>query len=116
MCSSDLNFFSVKLPIELEKNAILLYETLGVHDIAWEYKDVLKVIEYLYTKSVVILGGDVLLKKIDGYKFTGDNWSEDSGDLEKSYQLTMQFINDYYRKRGDSYIYSLVCKREIHLF
>lgn len=103
-------YFPIELPSELKENAILLYETLGVHDIAWECKDVLQVIEYLYSNSVVILGGDVILKKLEGYEFVGDNWHEDSGSVLKSYQLSKQFIKEYFRKRGDSYVYTLICK------
>lgn len=98
--TNSWEFFPVKLPNELKNKAILLYDSLGVHDIAWEYENVLQVIEYLRSKSIYMLGVDVLLKKLDGYKFTGDNWSIDNFEIDKGYDSSLKFITDFLKKTG----------------
>lgn len=107
--NSSWEFFPIQLPEKLKGNAILLYESLGVHDIAWHSELIFEVIDFLCSSSIMILGGDILVKKGDVYNFTGDSWSEDGFDVERGCNAARKFIEEYITKYGNNFIFTLVC-------
>lgn len=108
--NNSWEFFPIQLPEKLKRNAILLYESMGVHDIAWDSESIFEVIDFLYISSIMILGGDVLAKKNNDYDFNGDSWSEDGFDVERGYTAAKKFIEEYIDKFGTDFIFTLVCK------
>lgn len=108
--TNSWEFFPIQLPERLKDKAILLYESLGVHDIAWGYESIFEVIDFLHSNSIMILGGDVLVTKNDGYDFIGDNWSVDGFDIEKGCNTAKVFIKEYIAMHGNNLIFTLVCR------
>jgi hypothetical protein len=108
--TNSWEFFPMQLPERLKGNAILLYESMGVHDIAWDSESIFEVMDFLYTSSTMILGGDVLAKRNNDYDFNGDNWSEDGFDVERGYIAARKFVEDYVAKFGKDFIFTLVCR------
>jgi hypothetical protein len=108
--NNSWDFFPIQLPERLKNEAILLYESNGVHDIAWNDESIFEVIEFLKANSIMILGGDVLDKKNNHYDFIGDNWSVDGYNVEKGYTTAKAFIMKYISIHGNRFIFTLICK------
>ncbi len=103
------------LPEELYRKAINL-EDIGIHEVAWRYKEILKVIEVLVQNKYVILGGDVYSYKNNTLNCTYDNWyldkTQDRSLIENSSAKATEYIKEYVNKNGENdYVYSLVIDR-----
>lgn len=99
------------LPREMLTNGISL-NSIGIDETAWKFKQAIEVIEYLYNKGYLILGGDVYV--FDGFsiKPTYDNWyhnkTESDNDLELGRKKAIEYITKHQVNYGDNYIYSIV--------
>ena len=100
--------FDVIISEELKNKAVKHF----TEEYEWKYKDVLEVIEVLKQNSYCILGGDILNSKLE---YTYDNWYFKEYDnmsyaqsvLESANQ-TIDYIDRYYKRNGNSYYYILV--------
>ncbi len=94
---------------DLSIKAIPLNE-LGIFEYAWEYNDLLSVLELLRKDKITLLGGDVY--RLSGKKIfiTYDSWyysSKDKSNYEDSYNKALEFINIFEAKK-EKYIYSII--------
>lgn len=87
---------------------------LGINNSAWNYHDVISVIDYLAEHGYIILGGDVYLIKGDTIESTYDSWyinktSLSHTDLVRIAQgKSVDYINNYHIRNADQYLYSLI--------
>jgi len=90
----------MKIPEELQGKEINLKE-IGINSIAWKKMDALLLLDYMEKESIVILGGDVLVKKDGIYQHTYDNWhyEKDNTMISDSIMNTRDYISTY--KEGD---------------
>lgn len=99
------------LPQEILSVGISL-EPLGISEIAWKCEDALVVINYITSKGYPILGGDVYSFNSDSIELTYDSWflnKADSNDfIIESKNKAIEYINDYSKNNGISYIYSII--------
>jgi hypothetical protein len=64
------------IPETIKTKAISL-QNIGVNDIAWFRSDALKLLKIFEDSSIAVVGGDVLKKDNDNYKYNYDNWDSD---------------------------------------
>lgn len=94
-------------------------QQLGINNVAWNYHDVLNVIEYLVEHGYVILGGDVYNINGDILESTYDSWHTDDASLDNQNLIavaqarTIEYINNYHLRNGDQYLYSLVFEKQL---
>lgn len=93
------------IPQELIEKSIDLTDILGVFELAWTYTDVMTVLKYLEENGILVLGGDVLDKKMS---YTYDNWCYQDKNYIESIEYAKNYINNYYIKNGNEYYYVLV--------
>ena len=104
-----VNFFSQKLL----DSGFFLREPIGVYEIAWKYSDVIKVLVLTKEKKMVILGGDLYGINNNEITTTYDSWYFSGNDFVKSFEKAKDYIDNYHKKNGDNFIYSLVIKDNI---
>jgi hypothetical protein len=101
---------------KLLKNAIDL-QSIGIHELAWKYDYIIKVIKTINAHGIIILGGDVyrindINKRISS---TGDSWyfekklTDDS--VAESETKAIDYISNYYNRNGECFCYSVVCEK-----
>lgn len=102
----------LSIPLELEEKSIVLH----TNEKAWRYDDALQLIEYAYSNSILVLGGDVLTT---GREYTYDNWYYEfvkghslSEHTKKSCDLARAYIDAYCGRNGWDYLFVLVLSRE----
>jgi len=85
---------------------------LGIKPLGWKYEQALKVLIYLNSQNCIILGGDVYrISDVDGdISVTYDNWYYEGDDVDKSLEVAQNYINNYHKRNGESYCYSIVYK------
>ena len=98
---------------ELLDSGFALREPIGVYEIAWKYSDVIKVLVLAKEKKMVILGGDVYGINNNEITTTYDSWYFSGNDFVKSFEKAKDYIDNYHKKNGDNFIYSLVIKDKI---
>lgn len=96
------------IPSNLINKGINIKELVGGDTLAWNYEDIMKIIDILGENEVTILGGDVLNQEIS---YTGDNWGYDHLDSKESIEKTKSYIEDYHHRLGNDYYYVLVFKK-----
>lgn len=103
------------LPEEFINNAYSL-KHLGINEYAWDRNYILKVINYLWEKKTIILGGDVYTLSDGVLKAAYANWyfNVDLVDtmehnVNHSVETAIKYINNYSDKYN-SY-YSLIIRR-----
>ena len=99
----------MKIPEELIGKEIDL-KGIGINNIAWLKNDALLLLDYFEKESILVLGGDVLVKENEIYKHTYDNWyyEKENGKLSDSIINTRVYIKNY--KEGD-FAFVLVTKQ-----
>lgn len=102
------------IPEALKPKGISL-QNIGVSDIAWLRSDALELLKAFENSSVAVLGGDVLKKEKDKYKYNYDNWSSDIRPGEdwqafagRSRKETQAYIEDYRDSGNGDFIYCLI--------
>ena len=103
----DLDFINI-LPQELLDRGIFLRDKIGVYEIGWKFDDVIKVLDIIKEKEMVVLGGDVYELNGDEIIITYDSWSFSGSNFIKSFEKASKYINNYYKNNGGNFIYSLV--------
>jgi len=76
--------------------------------LAGNFDDVIKILDIIKEKEMVVLGGDVY--GLNGYQviITYDSWSFSGSNFIKSFEKASKYINNYYKNNGGNFIYSLV--------
>jgi hypothetical protein len=84
---------------------------------AWEYPNVLEVVDWLSFQGIAVLGGDVLRQESGALRFTGDNWYVSvAPELTPLAFVTMankrakEYIASYQRASDHKYLFSLTCE------
>ena len=103
----DLDFINI-LPQSLLSRGIFLRDKIGVYEISWKFDDVIKVLDIIKEKEMVVLGGDVY--GLNGYEviIIYDSWSFSGRNFITSFKKASKYINNYYKSNGGNFIYSLV--------
>ena len=108
----------IQFPSSMIDSSISLRE-LGIKELAWKWKDIKQVIDFLVEKKYAILGGDVYLLNNDQKIQTYDSWYIDRETgiswldyVKKGKNVTVDYINQYYVSNGDSYCYSIICAKQ----
>lgn len=89
-------------------------EQLGINNVAWNYHDIMQVIDYLAQHDYIILGGDVYLMNVDKIESTYDSWYINKTSLSHTDFVriaqgkSVDYINNYHVRNGNQYLYSLV--------
>lgn len=85
---------------------------ISEYEEAWRIEDSFEVIKYLTKQNKIILGGDILGKKL---QYIYDNWyyepSESNNrtkNIIDSYNIACQYIQDYIKKNGTDYYVIIV--------
>jgi len=108
----------MKIPSEisptLQSKAIELSH-LHVTEVAWSRKDVIEIIRQLKGSKVGILGGDVLRKSGDNFKYEYSNWHVDRKSnetteayAERSLEETESYVRNFPDPDNGSVAYVLV--------
>lgn len=99
---------------------------LRIEAYVWKYEDVKKVINFLIDEQYIILGGDVYTKVAGNLTLTYDNWYLKDPDprplhehikadkervLEMSREQSLSYVENYWKRNGDNYYYSVVFDR-----
>ncbi len=104
---TDLDFINI-LPQELLNREIFLRDKIGVYEIGWKFDDVIKVLDIIKEKEMMVLGGDVYELNGGEIIITYDSWSFSGSNFIKSFEKASEYINNYYKNNGDNFIYTLV--------
>lgn len=92
----------------------ILLSPLGINEIAFNYSSIMEVIDWCIKNKNIILGGDVYYC-VDGYiSLTSDSWYYEpvltNSDVLESAKKARDYIENFYKKNGYDYLYSLVLK------
>lgn len=100
---------------ELLINSGKSLEHLGILEIAWNWKNAIRVVEFLCMQKYVILGGDVYEFKDDNLHTTYDSWyinkdrkQNEQEFIEETKKKSISYINQYYKQKGENFYYSIV--------
>ena len=99
----------MEIPTELKGKDINLTH-LGVNEVAWQRSDAIQLLDSFMSKSVFVLGGDVLSNQNDNYKHNYDNWyfEKEHGDEKESILKAKEYISNY--PEGD-YVFVIVTEK-----
>lgn len=92
-------------------------DNLHINNVAWTYKDILDIVEYLAEHDYVILGGDVYRFNGKSLESTYDSWYiQDTDFADKNAVLiakkkSAEFITMYHNRNGSEFAYSLVLEK-----
>ena len=103
----DLDFINI-LPQALLNRGIFLRERIGVYEVGWEFDDIVKVLDIIKEKEMMVLGGDVYELNGGEIIITYDSWSFSGSNFIKSFEKASKYINNYYKNNGDNFIYTIV--------
>lgn len=103
----DLDFINI-LPKTLLNRGIFLRDKIGVYEIGLKFDDVIKVLDVIKEKEMIVLGGDVYELNGDEIIITCDSWSFSGSTFIKSFEKASKYINNYYKNNGDDFIYTLI--------
>ena len=104
------------IPSNLMEKAVSLKD-IGIDQVAWKQQDAISVVEILAENRVLILGGDVYSYVEGRVKLTSDrdNWYmtitvnvQDGTLLQKSKDISIEYIKSYALQNGENYCYSIV--------
>lgn len=115
-CSSQRS-----VPDELAVRAHDL-SVLGINELAWEWPDVLEVLDFCLANSLTVLGGDVypINEGSAGYSPDGwsTSWAHDEGStslhekwcsyVRKSVQKSKDYIAPYRERNGFAFCFTVV--------
>ena len=85
---------------------------LGVASYAYTYQDMLAYIDWIESKKLVILGGDVYSRQGDMFDITYDSWyyspkNKDNDSLE-SISVAKDYISKYIDINGGNFYFTIV--------
>lgn len=103
----DLDFMNI-LPQELLNRGIFLRDKIVVYEIGWKFDDVIKALDIIKEKEMMVLGGDVYELNGGEIIITYDSWSFSGSNFIKSFEKANKYINNYYKNNGDNFIYTTV--------
>ncbi len=98
----------------LTKNFKIQPLELSNFETAWKIKDIPIVLQYCFSKKIVVLGGDILnFNKQYNYDNWYYNFEEKLGiaeNSENSYNKAIRYINEYIKKNGEAFYVIIVTK------
>lgn len=110
-----INNLELFLPREFINKAISLKD-FGINEYAWDYDFVMKIIDYLCDRKIVILGGDIYSLSNGVLKSAYANWyfnfdirNTIEHNVNRSKETAIKYINNYNNKLNN--YYSLVAKK-----
>ncbi len=106
------DWLKILLPKFLMNKTVSLSE-IGGSELAFTYDDIVKVIQIVSDKELIILGGDVLRRKNVTLMCKYDNWyyqelKYNKDSINKSKKMAEAFINSYVGKNGREYLFVIV--------
>ncbi|MBC2012520.1 hypothetical protein HCB13_06505 [Listeria marthii] len=115
MNSNHLGGIQKIIPKSTWSKRIDLEDGLGVNEVAWHYSDVVQVINILTRNGYIILGGDVYQLLNNSIEVTYDNWyinaEENAEGIRLSEEKAKGYIESYFERFGENFIYSIVYKK-----
>ena len=112
------NNYKVNLPVDFPVilfNSGKSLEQLGISEMAWNWENAIKVIEFLCAFNYVILGGDVYRAVDDKFEVTYDSWYVNKNVkqsrerfIEETKNRAISYIKQYYERNGENFYYSIV--------
>lgn len=97
--------FEKYIPDNLIQEGIDLKEIVGGEVLAWNYENIMKIIDILGKKKIVILGGDIIDKNLN---YNYDNWYYNGGESKESIEKAKNYVENYHKNIGNDYYYILV--------
>ena len=101
----------LNLPKELIDSAKSL-KHIGISEIAWDWQNVIKAVEFLYQCNYAVLGGDVYNSNLES---TYDSWYINKDEAKSRDEFIRQardkaisYINQYHDTNGNGFYYSIV--------
>ncbi len=103
--------YKAELPKDLIDSAKSL-EHIGVLEMAWDWENAIKAIEFLYQCNYAIFGGDVYKGNLEA---TYDSWYINKDEAKSRHEFIKQakdkaisYINQYHDTNGDDFYYAIV--------
>lgn len=103
-----------KFPEELFDLAKSL-EHLGISEMAWDWQNAIKVVEFLCTCNYAVLGGDVYRLINGNLESTYDSWYINKDEIKSREEFVeevrnraISYISQYHDGNGEDYYYSVV--------
>lgn len=88
---------------------------LGVASYAYTYQDMLAYIDWIESKKIVILGGDVYSRQGDMFDLTYDSWyyspKNNDNDSLKSISVAKNYIKQYTKSNGKHFYFAIVASK-----
>lgn len=91
---------------------------IGVLELAWDWKNAIRVVEFLWEHNYAILGGDVYQLSDGKFHSTYDNWYVNKNIkkskkefLEETKSKAISYISKYSEMNGDGFYYSIVFEK-----
>ena len=103
----DLDFVNI-LPQSLLSRGIFLRDKIGVYEIGWKFDDVIKVLDIIKEKEMMVLGGDIYGLNGEELIITYDSWSFAGSNFIKSFEKAIEYIDNYHKNN--------VFSKQIHYF
>lgn len=107
----ELNMNKEDLPKELSDSAKSL-EHIGISEMAWDWQNAIKAVEFLYQCNYVVLGGDVynghLESTYDSWYINKDEAKSREEFIRQARDRAVSYISQYHDTNGDEYYYSIV--------
>lgn len=96
-------------------NSAKSLEHLGISEMAWDYQNAIKAVEFFCKYGYAVLGGDVY-RIINGeLHSTYDSWYVNKDEtklkgefIEETRNRAIYYINQYYNANGENFYYSVV--------
>jgi hypothetical protein len=91
---------------------------LGIADVAWQYEDAVKALDWYISHSYAILGGDVYRSEGEYFIITYDSWyiNQEKLPWEQYVQISrnkaFSYMETYFQRNGNNYYYTLVAARQ----
>lgn len=90
-------------------------EHLGISEVAWDWQNAIRTVDFLCGCNYMILGGDVYKSSNGKLKSTYDSWYLNKDVtrsreqlLQESKDKAISYINKYHDMYGEDFYYSLV--------
>ena len=75
--------------------AIILSEEWGITDPVWQYRCYEEVLESCLRDGVIILGGDIIVRKNGTYDYESSNWYYSGASVEESVNAARDYLSAY---------------------
>lgn len=116
---SEMNInYIANLPDNFPKELIDLAKTLEhlkISELAWDFENAIKVIDFLNQNNCAILGGDVYKIVDENLDSTYDSWYFNRNEAKSNQDFlhgsmirAITYISKYHENNGNEYYYSII--------